>query len=381
MADVLKYIPPYIREQLLLIRGRIKSNSNDIKNEITKLAESDDKSFYASEADVQYWKKALIRLSMVTNKRGLELAKEFYSDPIKIVKENYLSDKQDLVLICPAKNELDNLKLIYEHYKKLGVKSFAFIDNMSDDGTAEYFSSFNDVNVYLASEKYTSLRRQVWINRVMAHYGFDKWYLVIDSDEFLDYNDSENKSIYDVIEHCKKNNIKRAKALMLDMYPKSIVFNGEKTDFLNTYKYFDKSGYTKIVGKDALLIDGLQGGVRVRIFTQNDDDKKPWLTKFPLIYIQRGDIQYQSHMSYPFYKNFKSDNIMVLRHYKFLPTDLEKYRQRVKDGNFSAGSKEYVQYVSMMEKGSIDFWNESVSATADSDSSYYCIKELKPIDW
>lgn len=381
MSEMLKKIPPVIREKLLLARGHAKAQSGLTATEVKKLAESDDKAYYANENDLPVWCSAFVKLSLVTNKRGFELAKEFFGQPIEVVKENQVPSKQDLVLICPAKNELDNLKRIYSHYKNLGVKSFAIIDNLSDDGTSDYFSQLDDVNVYLAKDKYTSLRRQAWINRVMARYGFNKWYLVVDSDEYLDYNDSDRKSIYNVIDYCNKRGIKRAKALMLDMYPDSIVFDGREVDFLSQYKYFDKTGYTHISGNDELLIDGYQGGVRTRIFTESSGDKKPWLTKYPLIYMQPGDIQYQSHMSYPFYKNFKSENIMVLRHYKFLPSDLDKYRQRVVDGNFSAGSKEYAQYVAMMEKGSITFYDSGVSAEFNSNESYYCINEMKRIEW
>jgi len=381
MSNPLKYISPRIREELLLARGLVKNLGSDTAKRLKKLAAKDDPTFYAAPRDVKLWADAFKKLSLATDKRGFELAEEFYSQPLEIISENYFPRKQELVLICPAKDELDNLKRIYSHYKRLGVKAFAFIDNGSSDGTAEYFSDFKDVNVYLAREKYTSLRRQAWINRVMARYGFGKWYLVVDSDEYLDYNGSENRSVYDIANYCEKKGIKRVKALMLDMYPEKINFDGRDVDFLKEYCYFDKSGYTRISGRDELLIKGFQGGVRARIFAENENDKKPWITKYPLIYLQPGDIQFQSHMSYPFYKNFSSDTFMVLRHYKFLPSDYEKYKLRAADGNFSAGSREYQQYVQMMKKGSISFFDDRVSAKLEDSNSVYQIDIMSEFNW
>ncbi|MFT3950711.1 MAG: glycosyltransferase family 2 protein [Oscillospiraceae bacterium] len=381
MYKFLHFIPPYFREFLLLIRGRLKRGYKKSIGEIIEMAQRDDKEFYHKSGDVRIWEKSFIKLCAATDNRGKMLAAEFYSNPIKILHENYPVNHQGMILICAVKDELENMMKLYSHYQSLGVKQFAFIDNLSSDGFVDFFSACSNVNLYQAQELYSSIRRQAWINRIMARYGFDRWYLVVDSDEYLDYNNADTKTVQDLVCFFESRRIKRGKAMMLDLYPREIKFNDSNVDFLKEYKFFDSKGYTSLSARNSLLIDGMQGGVRGRIFSAENTAHKPWLTKYPLMYLEAGDIQFQSHMSYPFYKNFKSKNHLVLRHYKFMPSDLTKYQQRAENKNFSAESKEYLQYIQIIEKGTITFYDEGVSQAFLDHNSFYSIAQMKKIDW
>ena len=373
-------IPPKVRESLFFLRGLLRGGKRNILRKIEKESHKDHLSWYAESEDGQYWSKAFKKLAIETDARGEVLADEFYNGSIEIIKENQKPQDQSVILICAAKNECENLKQIYEHYSKIGVDSFAFIDNNSSDDTVKTFLDYSNVNMYSAKDDYTSIRRQAWINRVMAHYGFEKWYLVIDSDEYLTYNQAEVHSINDVIDFCKARRINRMRALMVDMYPSKVVMNDEVVDFLKDFCFFDHDTYVTMKGKNELLLQGIQGGVRSRIFMK-DGVNMPWLTKYPLVYHTRGDIQFQSHMAFPFYKNFQSDSYLVIRHYKFLPTDLKKYRERAQSGNFANGSGEYIQYTKEMEKGYVEFYDANHSMSFLNSESFYKISVMTEIPW
>lgn len=376
---ILNRIPPKYREKILYFRGIIKNGNK--KSNINDLSNCEINEMYTNKADKLIWKKAFASLSIFTDKRGIELAKEFYGSNIKVVNENQDPSVQSVVLICVTKNECENLKKIYEHYTKLGINSFVLIDNDSNDGTLDYFSKIDNVNIYSVKDTYTSIRRQAWINKVMSRYGFNKWYIVVDSDEYLAYNNCEEHDIRDVIQFCENNKIHRMQALMVDMYPKKIIFDNKDIDFLKEFCYFDFNTYSLSQGRESLLLNCYQGGIRSRLFSNGKDDSKPWLTKYPLLFLEPGDIQYQSHMSFPFYKNFESKNYLVLRHYKFLPTDLEKYQERVRLGNFAGGSEEYKKYVEKMSKGYINFYSEDSSENFTSSESFYKIPVIERIPW
>lgn len=379
--SVYAFIPPKLREVLFLIRGGLRKGKRQQLNEIDILASKDSNDWYKKTEDVGKWRKAFKNLIMEVDSRGIQLAEEFYKDSLQILKEEPFPDEQSVILVCTAKNECDNMKKIYSYYCDMGIKNFVFIDNDSSDDSVSEFNKMQGVNIFLAEESYTSIRRQAWINRVIAHYGFNRWYLVIDSDEYVDYNQATSHSFNEVVEFCENNHITRMQALMIDMYPENIEFINQKIDFLGEYKYFDKDTYEKMDNRNSLLLNGYQGGVRARLFKHATGDVKPWLTKYPLLYIQEGDIQFHSHMSFPFYKNFQSQNLLVIRHYKFLPSDLEKYRQRMKLGNFSHGSQEYKQYVAEMEKGSIVFFDERHSEVFSDSDVFYNIPIMTRICW
>ena len=125
---------------------------------------------------------------------ALSFFESYYKDQIILKKESEMNRDQ-IILICLVKNDLERIKEFYNHYMKLGVKNFVFIDNDSTDGTYEFLCEHSNVSVFQISEQYSTVRRQAWISKVMAYYGYNHWFLIVDSDEFLVYNDFEHKKI------------------------------------------------------------------------------------------------------------------------------------------------------------------------------------------
>ena len=100
------------------------------------------------------------------------------------------------------------------------------------------------------------------------------------------------------------------------------------------------------------------------------------LTKYPLFYFIKGDIQCGSHFQYPFSPNCGVPCTTALLHYKFLKSDLEKYMNRVKLGNYANDSEEYKKYIEVYNKGkNISLYNEKSIKYINSES----LKKIKNI--
>ena len=367
---------PKIRESLLYFNV-LKHPSNSIEgiNKVRLYYKKDINSYLKYQENKKIFYKSLKQLTLKTND-GAELAKYFYTDNITLIKDAEFDDT--VILICLIKNDIFRLKKFIKHYKNLGVKNFVFIDNNSNDGTFEFLKDLDNIYLFSINEKYNTIRRQAWINKIISYFGFDKWYLIIDSDEFLVYNNNENKKIDELIDYYKNKNIKRARALMIDMYSDKEIFNcSMENEFMKEFSYFDTNSYTPQKHKHFELVTG---GMRERVFSKYEKIK-PFVIKYPLIYFERGDIQYNSHYSYPFYKNFGTEINMGLLHYKFLPGDLEKIKTVVKEKNYANGSKQYIGYLKAYED------NPKMKFVNDASKRYNSSKDLKyisildNIDW
>ncbi|MCC3356087.1 glycosyltransferase family 2 protein [Bacillus sp. REN16] len=294
-----------------------------------------------------------------------EVAFEFFLNKIKIFNLSIgVSNNSKVILVCVVKNDLLKIEKLIEHHRKLGVKHFAILDNGSNDGTLEWLAVQKDVDLFSVEDKYTTNRREAWINRLIAYYGLNRWYLIVDSDELLAYYNMENKEINAFIDYCEKNSINRVRAVMIDMYASDAFYKSNKDDeFIENCRYFDLDTY-EYIKRDSL--DLITGGPRGRLFNQN-----PWLTKYPLCYFQEGDIQGKSHYLFPYIKNKNTNCITALLHYKFLPRDINKYRKIALEGNYFNGSIQYKNYIKHIEKNDgLSFINEQTKEYTDTDSLF-----------
>lgn len=323
------------------------------------------------------WREALIDLSKY-NKKFLYLCTNFFTTSIKIEKKSKIKlEKNDPIVICIVKNDLDRMKIFLSHYRKLGIKKFAILDDKSDDGTYEMLLNQPDVELFSSNLNYSTDVRQVWINRIIAHYGFGKWYLVVDSDELFIYKKCELYNINKLIEEFTEKNIFMTRSLMLDMYPKDDSILKERIEpeqIIKNYCYFDKTGYEKL---NSLWFDGICGGYRKRRFNNS-----PYLIKMPLVLVSEGMILCNSHYIYPFKLNFGVECNSALLHYKFIPGDVERYEERIKKKNFQGGSHEYIKYIEELKNG--DFktnLKENISQKFINSNSLDDISEIKNIYW
>lgn len=321
-------------------------------------------------SDYKKWRKIFFKF-ILAQPTEIEVVEAFYKANITIVKKQNII-KQDPVLICVIKNEKYRLEKLLEHYTKIGVKNFAILDNDSCDGTFEYLLTQTNVDVFRCTDVYTTNRREGWINRIIDIYGFNRWYILVDSDELLVYNNCEENDINMLIENLKKKNIKRLRAFLIDMYSKNSCFSIRDTKY-EQLKYFDKNSYCET---SSAVFEQVYGGPRSRIFS-----KSPLLTKYPVFYFDEKSCQGKSHFMFPYYENHSILNAGLL-HYKFLNSDLDRYKEIANNGNYFNGSVQYKDYIEKYQsEDGITMFNENESKEFVDSNSIYCIPILERIDW
>lgn len=283
------------------------------------------------------WNKAFRKL-LRSGTTFDELANRFYSIGLTNTKRAKKVVDEQITLICVVKNEHTRIVEFIQYYRQLGIGKFVFVDDKSTDGTKEFLEKQDDVDLWTSDVAYSTTNRQAWIARLIDQYGFNRWYLVVDSDEFITYPNCENKPLTDIVSVMNRNGLKRAHCFLLDMYSKEGLFSSKNTRVTQTYTYFDKNGY---VITDRVKLINISGGMRVRVFSF----KSFFLSKYPLFFAEPGFVPCNSHFSFPFANRKEVLNLGVLRHYKFSEEDRLKYRERVEKKNFYNGSEEYSIYL------------------------------------
>lgn len=377
--SIIYKIPPRIREIIFYINFFKNPKKKIIEIiETKKMYKNFRKSFGEYENSKELIYKTLKNI-IIKKSDGAELAKEFYTDNLEIKKKNKINEKE-IILVCLVKDDLRRIKEFYKYYTKIGITNFVFIDNNSTDGTFEFLKELKNTTIFRTLDKYTTIRRQAWISKVMAYYGYNKWFLIVDSDEFLVYNNCENVKINKFIEKMEDRKEHRIKSLMIDMYADEKFLGKQENDeesIMQKYCFFDNDTY---YCQKHNCFEAVVGGMRNRVFGKFGNIE-PFLIKYPIIFYEKGDIQYNSHFSYPFYKNFNKEINTALLHYKFLPEDLEKIKERVKEKNYALGSKEYNAYLKAYQENENLNLKYNKSQKYNNSSDLEKIKLISKIDW
>lgn len=316
------------------------------------------------------WRKKFNQMIRYGSERTCAVADEFVHVQIKREKEGQIkgNDIYNPIVICVIKNDIIKIPRFLEHYRSLGIENFVFLDNMSTDGTKEFLCSQKDTMVFSCEHEYRSERRVAWINRLIAEFGDNRWYLVVDSDEFISYIGCSEHKLSEITKMVARSGMTRIEGFMVDMYPKDDLFEMENAeDFRSEYCYFDKDTYTVTNLQRGKLI---RGGPRTRIF-----EKQMQLSKFPLFFFEKDDIVPSAHYMIPFEKNISAPVYFAILHYKFMGNgDYEKLREAVEKGIYNNNSEDYKQYWNVVSKnGNITFYDEE-------HSIMYSEENLKKLD-
>ena len=335
---------------------------------------------YLSNEDCRIWRRSMLAMlkeyyQAVFNIRIMPVVYTFALAKIEVIRKTYDCDINNPIVILCVKNDLRKIQMLVGHYRKLGIKRFAFLDNGSDDGTYEWLLEQSDIDIYRCYGKYGSFIKEGWINRIASHYGFDRWVIFTDSDELIVYEGMEMHPIEEVVRFGNKHGIKRFKALMMDAYSNGEMFG--KTDGIKKeYCWIDSDSYVERnerVGKtDIVMFDG---GPRHRLMRIDD-----YMSKHPLLYFEKGTISDNAHYQYPHEEIGKAPCNLGILHYKFIDTDLKEFEKRAMKGSgfYNEGEhyKAYLGYyksndkTSFMYEGSIEFKDSS---------SLMQIEYIKPI--
>lgn len=325
---------------------------------------------HLSKEDYGIWQRAMLRMLREYcmagyNFRIRQVIYSFANSKIEVVRKTPLgSPCQPIVVLC-VKNDLKRLQMLVEHYRALGVEKFAFLDNVSDDGTYEWLLEQPDVDLFRCQEHYQTAVKEGWINRVVSYYGFNRWYILTDSDELMVYSGMEKHPLSDLTKYAEKSKITRFKGLTLDTYTAGNLF-GKSDNIKEDYCWIDTDSYKAIDAEAGQYIyKRFVGGPRLRLMKSTIT-----LSKFPLVYFEPGTISDSAHFQFPHESLSRIACHVGILHYKFIDKDLAEYERRAqKSSGFSSGGKIYRKYMDyiqnagqagFMYEGSVEFSDSSV---------------------
>ena len=326
---------------------------------------------YLSESDYLVWKKAMLSLlrEHAVSGYGLrqrELFTAFATAKIRVIRKREGGDADTPIVVLCVKNDRRRIEMLVKHYRGLGVKHFAFLDNGSTDGTLEWMTEQEDIELFATDDTYSSFAKEAWINRIVGYYGFDRWYIVTDSDELIAHTGMEAHPLTDVTAYAVKNGISRIEALTLDMYADAALFSEDpaQSDIRQKYCWMDSDSYIenkRQVGRE--MITAITGGPRMRTM-----DVSTSLMKYPLVYFAPGTVSANAHFQYPYSEINKCPCHFAILHYKFLEEDKKEYARRADKGSgFAFGGGYYRSYMNAAE-GSSTFMYEGSLRYEDSKS-------------
>ena len=349
------------------------TNRKQIKQffkENLEITEIDDRKM--SSADVKMWEKALLYYAISSPRAARKIADNFCRCSLKTLKEADMTSVDSPVFLCVVKDDLERIKMSYEHHKSIGVKHFVYIDNGSTDGTLEWLLKQENVSVYQTLDGFIMWAKVAWISKVITHIGFDKWYLIVDSDELFAYPDCETRTIQEYVSCLESKGITRDLSFMLDMYATGKLFeaDSEGNSIFNKYRYFDGSSYKK---ENCLHYQKIKGGPRQRLFAEAGS-MEMLQNKYPLVYYKRGEV-YRYHYVSPYKHNFGVECTSALLHYKFLDGDYEKYVKIANEGNYANGSRLYKDIIEKVDgNNELYFYDEnSVEYLSSQDLLKNCL--------
>ncbi|MGX1256949.1 glycosyltransferase family 2 protein [Sinorhizobium fredii] len=241
-------------------------------------------------------------------------------------------DAEDLPLVFVTHNEMALTPAFLHHYRRLGVTRFICLDDVSSDGTREYLMDQPDVDVWTSPIRFAAARRgRRWREALFERYGYNRWYVNVDSDEFLVYDQCLSEPLKALVEVLENNDIKRLPAPMLDFYPVGTSGNGSMP--WHAVDHVDCSGYRVDFLKRGISV---KGGPRKRLFKEENE-----LIKYPLIFWDKSCYFGSSiHRPLPYSRNF-APIWGVLLHFKFFTNYREKIGEAASNRQHYNGSEHY----------------------------------------
>ena len=260
----------------------------------------------------------------------------------------------DIPVVFLCHNDLRLLPAFLQHYRALGATRFIVVDDQSSDGSREWLAEQTDVDLWFSSIRYKDARRgRLWRERLFAQYGEGRWYVNVDADEFLVYDQYERRDLPALIALLTSQRVTKMAAPMLDLYPvgdlASAGYQWEHGHMpWDVADNFDVAGYKLILEKRCISI---RGGPRQRMFGAEVE-----MMKYPLLLWSPGSSLGASiHQPLPFEDNF-SPLAGVLLHFKFFADLAEKLDHAVADSQYFDDAREYKKIAAALkEQGELDF--------------------------
>jgi hypothetical protein len=245
----------------------------------------------------------------------------------------------EMVLLCVERNAERYLPSFLDHYRRLGVRRFAFLDDGSQDRTREMLAAAPDVDLFGSNVGFRqSAGGLVWRDMLVDRYGRGRWYVSVDSDEYLIYPGCETRPLEAFVADLEHHSRQRALAAMIDIYPdgplSSLSPSSAALPPTATSPLLDGDGYAIA---DEKFCTAVRGGPRLRLF---GTDMR--LTKFPLVHADAATrfAGGTHHAPLPLDRNYSPVHALLL-HHKFAAGAVADFRAIAERGSHAGGSAFY----------------------------------------
>jgi hypothetical protein len=172
----------------------------------------------------------------------------------------------DVKVVSTVRNEMLILPHFLEHYRKLGIKYFVFIDNDSQDGTREYLMSQPDCGVWWSPDSFSEARNSTsWVNELIRQGRLAGWCLRVDADELFVFKGMESHTVNEYARDLRTRGYDCVCGMMLDMYPAGNFLSAQMdpaTDPLSLLCWFDQE-YTVACPKGCAADEIPRNGLRI----------------------------------------------------------------------------------------------------------------------
>ena len=247
--------------------------------------------------------------------------------------------QDEAVVLFLTRNDRRFMPSFLEHYRKMGVTRFVCVDDRSVDGTVDYLAGQSDTDLFTSTLRYREADRgKVWREELLARYGKNRWYIIVDSDEYLLYETLGQETVTEFAKRLSERGVARLPAPMLDLYPvgdlNAALFTGQIDQRpWDVATHFDADGYRAIASGAAISI---YGGVRARAFGANGE-----LMKYPLMRWDRFcSLGRTIHRPRPASYNF-APAMGALLHFKVFSDFEDRVKDAISEGQHYKGARSY----------------------------------------
>jgi hypothetical protein len=297
----------------------------------------------------------------VKNMQRLALANREAFPHLKALRKSPVTPTEGIVL-CHVRDEAVLLPHFLKHYREIGVKRFAFVDNGSTDGTLPYLLDQSDCDVFQFIGSFRNSRAgTIWKNLLLLTYLPAKWYFSADVDEHAVYEGWPHIGLDEFANGMTVKGRSAVTALMVDMYSEGPIANAQVAPgagLLETCPFFDGDGYQINLPRNWREEDfprlSACGGPVTRIFGRKD--RLGWLAKTPLI-LEPNVYFHDPHTVLPVGLNFTPME-MALLHFRFSTTVTQKIARVLERRQYSEGGTDDYQKLGnrMKQEPEFSFW-------------------------
>ena len=183
---------------------------------------------------------------LVSNLQRLSASNREALPHLKTIRSSAIKSSEGIVL-CNVRDEAELLPHFLKHYREIGVKRFAFVDNGSTDQTLPFLLDQSDCDVFQFSGSFKYSRAgMIWKNLLILTYMSAKWFFSADADEHAVYDGWPSIGLDEFANRMSLKGRSAVTALMVDMYSNGPIAKAHiepSRSLLETCPFFDGDGY------------------------------------------------------------------------------------------------------------------------------------------